>query len=101
MNRRRFIGTVAAVSLLKPTSAVAAEAIRPHNPFQELLRDIEPGHDEFPLEKEAFEIASHLKRFTETRTLPCTPGLHGISPRPTRYTSVADGVSKAEYDSSP
>jgi tetratricopeptide (TPR) repeat protein len=101
MNRRRFIGTVATVSLFKPAPAVAVEMIRPHNPYEALLRDIEPGHDEFPLEEEAFEIASHLSRLTRTRTLPCAQGLRGISPLPARYTSVADGVSQAEYNSAP
>ena len=99
MNRRRFIGTVAGVSLLKPPSAGAVEVIRPPNPYQALLRDIERPEDEF--EKEAFEIASHLKRFTETRTLPGAPGLFGISPLPVRYTPVAHDVFKAEYDTSP
>ncbi len=79
----------------------AVELIHSHSPYGALLRDIEPGHDEFPLEKEAFEIASHLKRFAETRTLPCARGMKGISPLPVRYVSIAEGVSKAEYDSSP
>jgi tetratricopeptide (TPR) repeat protein len=100
MNRRRFIGTVAVASLLKPAPALAVEVIHPSNPYEALLRDIEPGHDEFPLEKEAFEIASYLKRLPETRTLPCVPRLRGISPLPAGYAAVADGVSKAEYDSS-
>ncbi len=98
MNRRRFIGTVAAASLFK--SAFAAEVIRPTNPYGALLRDIEPG-DDFPQEKAAFEIAAHLKHFHELRTLPCKPALRGISPLPVRYTPIADGVSKAEYDTSP
>ena len=101
MNRRRFIGTVATVSFFKPAPAVAVGIIRPHNPYEALLRDIEPGHDEFHLEKEALETASHLKRFAETRSLPCAPGLHGISPVPVRYTPVAGDVSKAAYDTSP
>ena len=32
--------------------------VRPRSPYEALLRDIEPGHDDFPLEKEAFEMAA-------------------------------------------
>ena len=97
MHRRRFIGCVAAASLIRPASAdVAVEVVHPRNPYEALLRDIEPGHDEYPFEKEAFEIAARLKRLTETRTLPLAAGLRGVSPFTVRYVSVAEGVSKAE-----
>jgi tetratricopeptide (TPR) repeat protein len=92
MNRRRFLGSFAAASLFKP--ALGAELIRPQNPYSALLRDIDP------LEKEAFEIAAHLKRLPEIRTLPFAASLRGISPLPVRYIQVADGVAHAKYDSS-
>jgi hypothetical protein len=54
MNRRHFIGSVAAASLLRASPAdVKVEIVRPRSPYEALLRDIEPGHDDFPLEKEA------------------------------------------------
>ena len=102
MNRRRFIGAAAAAGLVKSAHAdVEVKAPRPRNSYETLFRDIEPGHDEFPLEKEAFEISSHLKRFFALRGLPMAPGLRGISPCPARYQSIADGVSSAEYDTVP
>jgi tetratricopeptide (TPR) repeat protein len=87
MNRRRFITGLAAAGFL-PKLSVAEQ-----NPFESSLED-------FPLEKEALEIAGHLRRLPETRTLPFAATFHGISPMPSRYLSVADRVSKAEYDSS-
>ncbi len=81
MNRRRFfIGSVAAAGLVQPSAARKSEVevgIRgPANSYQKrCLRDIEPGHDEFPLEKEAFEIASRLKRFDgDCARFPFAPG---------------------------
>ncbi|MES1257146.1 MAG: VCBS repeat-containing protein, partial [Acidobacteriota bacterium] len=104
MNRRRFMGAAAAASLLRPAAAtgqaVQVEVIQPRNPWQALLRDIEPGHDRFPLERQAFDIAAHLKRITETRALPLAADFTGVSPFPTRYRTIADGVSAAEYEPS-
>ena len=101
MNRRSFIGSLAAASLARPGSADADVEVvlaRPRNSYEALLADIDPAHDGFPLEKQAFEIAAHLKRLAETRTLPFAPGLHGGSPNPARYQSIAEGVSIARYD---
>jgi hypothetical protein len=86
MNRRRFLAGAAA-SALFPTLPVAAQ-----NPF-------ESAPEDFPLEVEAQRIAIELKRLPETRTLPFASGFSGISPMPIRYLSLAEGVSKAEYDS--
>jgi hypothetical protein len=54
------MGSIAAASLLRPAAAarVAGEVARPRSPYEALLRDIEPRHDDFPREKEAFEIAA-------------------------------------------
>ena len=102
MDRRRFLGTVAAAGLSKPAVAdLEVEVVRPRNPYEALLRDIEPGHDDFPLEKQAAETVSHLNRLPEIRTLPLVPGLRGVSPFPVGYKTIADGVSVAEYEGSP
>jgi len=85
MNRRRFMASAAAAGLF-PELPVAAQ-----NQF-------ESAPEDFPLEAEARQIAAHLKRLPETRTLPFASGFHGISPMPIRYLSLAEGVSKAEYD---
>src|SRR5580658_657607 len=101
VNRRHFIGTVAAASLLRPSPAqVAVEVVRPRSQYEALLRDIEPGHDDFPIEKEASEIAARLAALTQTRSLPLAPGFRGPSPFPVRHLPVADGVSRAEFDAS-
>ncbi len=101
MNRRRFIGTVAVAAWpaqAGPSSEAAA--IHSRSPWEALLRDIEPDADEFPLERQAQEIAAHLKRLPETGTLPFALGLRGVSPMPARYRPVGDGVSTAEYGDS-
>jgi tetratricopeptide (TPR) repeat protein len=99
VNRRHFIGTVAAATLLRPSPAqVAVEVVRPRSQYEALLRDIEPGHDDFPIEREAFDIAAHLDALTQKRSLPLAPDFHGSSPLPLRYVPVADGVSRAEFD---
>jgi tetratricopeptide (TPR) repeat protein len=99
VNRRHFLGTVAAASLLRTSPAdVKVEIVRPRSPYEALLRDIEPGHDDFPLEKEAFEIAARLKELTRTRSLPLAPDFRGASPLPIRYLPVAEDVSRAEFD---
>jgi tetratricopeptide (TPR) repeat protein len=99
VNRRHFIGTVAVATLLRPSQAqVAVEVVRPRSQYEALLRDIEPGHDDFPIEKEAFEIAARLNALTQTRSLPLAPDFHGSSPLPLRYVPVAEGVSRAEFD---
>src|ERR1700679_2222109 len=101
VNRRHFIGTVAAASLLRSSPGqVEVEVVRPRSPYEALLRDIEPGHDDFPLEKEAFEIAARLKQLTLTRSLPLAPDFCGSSPLPLRHLPLAEGVSRAEFDPS-
>jgi tetratricopeptide (TPR) repeat protein len=103
VNRRHFIGSLAAANLLRPGSAAAQveiEVVRPRSPYEALLRDIEPGHDEFPLEKEAFEIAAHLRELTRTRALPLAPDFRGSSPLPVRHLPIAEGVSRAEFNPS-
>jgi hypothetical protein len=85
MNRRRFMASAAAAGLLPklPTGA--------QNQF-------ESAPEDFPLEAQGRQIAAHLKRLPETRTLTFASGFRGISPKPIRYLSLAEGVSKAEYD---
>ena len=99
MNRRRFIGTVATAGLLRPASAqVAIDVVHPRSSYDVLLHDIEPGHDDFPFEKEASDIAGHLKALMRTQSLPLAADFHGISPFPVGYKARAEGVTVAEYD---
>ena len=74
--------------------------VRPRSPYEALLRDIEPGHDDFPLEKEAFEIASRLKELPLARSLPLAPDFRGSSPLPVRHVPLVEGVSRAEFNPS-
>ena len=75
-------------------SQVAVEIARPRSPYEALLRDIVPGHDDFPGEKVAAEIAGHLKNLS----LPLAPDFHGASPIPVRHVPLAEGVSRAEFN---
>src|ERR1700733_4345590 len=101
VNRRRFIGSVAAANLLRCSlGQVEVEVVRPRSPYEALLRDIEPGHDDFPLEKEAFEIAARLKELPLARSQPLAPDFRGSSPLPVRHVPVAESVSRAEFDPS-
>jgi tetratricopeptide (TPR) repeat protein len=101
MNRRHFIGAMAAASFGRPSPAqVAVEVVRPRSPYEALLRDIEPGRDDFPLEKEAYETAARLQQLTKARSLPLAPDFRGSSPLPVRHVPVAEGVSRAEFDPS-
>lgn len=96
-NRRRFMAALAALAAC-PSSHAKVEVRLKKSPYEDLLRFIEPGHDEFPLEREAFEIASRLKRLTEVRALPLADKFRGISPQPKQYIDIAPGVRKAEFD---
>jgi tetratricopeptide (TPR) repeat protein len=81
---------------------IAAEwpvRFRKPNPYEGLSRHIEPGHDEFPGEKQAAEIGAHLKRMVETGELPLAGDFQGSSPLPARYRTVAAGVFEAEFSS--
>jgi tetratricopeptide (TPR) repeat protein len=101
MNRRQFLGSVAAAMLAKPHHTSAAPFpvhFRKAGPHEALSRFIQPGGDEFPEEKTAREIASVLRRLMETRTLPVGPEFRGVSPQPVRYREVASGVYEAEFD---
>jgi tetratricopeptide (TPR) repeat protein len=106
MNRRRFIAAVATATAAypaeaaEPQSPVAVEVVHPRNPFESLLKDIEPGLDEFPLEREAARIAAHLNRLTTLRSLPLASNFQGVSPCPSGYRTVAPGVTSAVYDPS-
>ncbi len=108
LNRRRFLGAAAAVATWSgaetpgfPQASVAVEVVHPTSPYATLLRHIEPGHDEFPLEKEAFRIAAELARLPDTRTLPLAPTFSGTSPLPLHYRPLAPGVAIAEFDPAP
>ena len=102
MIRRRFIGTLAAAGFVKAGLAdvteVTIEAIHTRSAYEALLRDIEPGHEEFPFEKQALDIASQLRQFRHTRALPVVRGLQGISPVAVRFTPIAEAVIGAVYD---
>jgi tetratricopeptide (TPR) repeat protein len=102
MNRRQFIGTLAATSLLRPRHCAAAPfpvQFRKASPHEALASYIPPGSDEFPQEKTAMEIISVLERLSETRTLPVAADFRGRSPLPSRYRPIASDTFEAEYAS--
>jgi tetratricopeptide (TPR) repeat protein len=82
MNRRRFITAAAASAAAVPFAegdVVAVEIVRPRNACEALLKNIEPGHDRFPLEAEAAQISAHLKALLKNRTLPLASDFQGVS----------------------
>ena len=65
MNRRQFIGSLAAAPLLWPRHAVGAAFpvhFRRTSPYQALARFIAPGSDEFAGEKAAMDTAAALRK---------------------------------------
>src|SRR5450755_3877472 len=101
MNRRHFLGTIAAAGFLRPPHCAAAPfpvRFRKASPHEALSPYILPGNDEFAGEKAAMEIAGLLRRLPETGTLPLAPDFRGSSPLPSRYRSVAADCFDAEFD---
>ncbi|MCU1235831.1 MAG: repeat-containing protein [Candidatus Solibacter sp.] len=72
--------------------------VRKPAPYESLFKYIEPGSDEFAVEKQAAEIAALLNRMPDTGALPLAPDFRGTSPLPARYREVDDGVYEAEFD---
>ncbi len=98
LNRRHFLGTVAAASLCRPAASQNVDLRLRKNPYEALYRDIEPGHDDFPIEKEATEIESRLKAMTRGEALPFADEFRGSSPLPTGYASIGPDLRRAEFN---
>jgi tetratricopeptide (TPR) repeat protein len=104
MNRRQFIGSLAAASCLRPQHVAAAPFpvhFRKPSPHELLAPYILPGSDEFPAEKTAMEIAAILRKLPETGALPLGPDFRGSSPLPKNYRPIAADVFEAEFDPNP
>ena len=102
MNRRHFISSLAAATMLRPGHSAAAPfpvRFRKASPHETLARYILPGNDEFTIEKTAMEIASVLRRLPETGALPLAADFRGVSPLPVRYRPVGADAFEAEFDS--
>jgi hypothetical protein len=64
MNRREFIGGLAASALMRPRHLAAAPfpvKFRKPSPHEKLAPYILPGNDDFPEEKAAMELAARLQ----------------------------------------
>jgi tetratricopeptide (TPR) repeat protein len=112
MNRRKFLGTTLIggnLLWLRPEwiSALQKEPsfgripfpvqfLKP-SPYAALFHHVEPGYDEFTAEKRAFEIAAHLNRLLELRSLPLAADFRGSSPMP-KYSAIAEGIFQATFD---
>ena len=101
MNRRQFMGSLAATTCWPRHGAGAAFPVRfrKASPHETLAPYILPGNDEFAAEKTAMEIVSALRRLPETKALPLAADFQGRSPLPTRYRPVAADAFEAEFDS--
>ncbi|MBI1787915.1 MAG: VCBS repeat-containing protein, partial [Acidobacteria bacterium] len=100
VDRRRFLASLTA-PLAWPASSPAFAAefpvrFRKASPYQALLPFVEPGSDEFAVEKEAAGIEAELRRMRSTRTLPLDSGFRGASPMPLRYR-IRAGIAQAEF----
>src|SRR6266850_1408938 len=99
ITRRDFVRSTASLSLCLATQARGVIALpvpqssgpvltpapftvhyRQQPQYESLVPYIDPGHDAFPIEKEAAEITSHLKRLVETLTIPISSSFQGFSP---------------------
>src|SRR5690349_13089030 len=107
VTRRRFLEAAAMAGLASPLREQAAPAtasvtypvrFRKAAPWDALARYLEPGQDEFTVEKEAAGITAHLDRLLELRELPLSPEFQGASPMPVRHKPVSDGVFEAEFN---
>ena len=94
MNRRHFLASIAAGTLVRPTETTAA--VQRLN--ESIYRFVAPGSDEFAVEAQAARVIGHLNKFLEMRFLPLADGYRGSSPMPARYRQVAADVSVAEYE---
>jgi Flp pilus assembly protein TadD len=102
--RRRLFQAAAASGFLWSAPSCRASApfpveFRKASPWDALRPQIEPGHDEFPVEKEAAEITARWNRLFDDRSVPLAADLRGASPMPARYRKIAEGVFEAEFDS--
>jgi tetratricopeptide (TPR) repeat protein len=101
MNRRQFIGSIAAAGVLQPRHCRADPfpvRFRKPSPYDNLLPYIQPGNDEFAAEKTAMEITTLLRRMTSTGALPLANGFRGSSPLPAGYRAVSGNFFEAEFD---
>ena len=65
MNRRQFIGGLAAMALVRPEHCAAAPFpvhFRKASPYEALAQHILPGMDDFAGEKTAMDIVATLRR---------------------------------------
>jgi Flp pilus assembly protein TadD len=101
--RRRLFQAAAASGLLWSARSSLASApfpveFRKASPWDALRPQIDPGHDEFTVEKEAADITARWNRLLEDRSVPLAADFRGVSPLPARYKKIAEGVFEAEFD---
>lgn len=104
--RRSFLRRAAGAGLAWswPSSATATPSVFPvhfrkSSPYELLRPQIDPGHDEFAVEREAVEIEARWSRMLATRTVALAGDFRGGSPMPVRYQQIAKGVFAGEFDS--
>ncbi len=71
---------------------------RKASPWDALRPLLEPGHDEFAIEKDAAEVTARWNRLFENGSVPLASDFRGASPMPAQYKKVADGVFEAAFD---
>ncbi len=97
MNRREFLLYSAVMAGLKPPHPALAEEERSHPeaPYLKLKPFIEPGHDEFPAEKEALALKAALHAALQSKSLP------NAAVGATSYRQLAPDLAEAVFDGTP
>ncbi len=105
LTRRRLLrsGAAAGLAWSWPVHASTPPApfpvhFRKSNPYESLRNLVEPGHDEFTVEKDAAAATARWNNLLATGAIPLAGGFHGSTPMPARYKEVATGVFSAEFD---
>jgi len=105
LTRRRLLrsGAAAGLAWSWPVHASTPPApfpvhFRKLNPYESLRNLVEPGHDEFTVEKDAAAATARWNRLLSTGAVPMAGGFQRSTPMPARYKEVAPNIFSAEFD---
>jgi tetratricopeptide (TPR) repeat protein len=100
VTRRNFVRAATAVpalAVVRPRP-VLAEPVNHRAPYEALERFIQPGQDEFPEEKIAFEIERAMRDALHSGVLTSSDSIRGISPAAKSYRTISPDLQEAIFD---
>lgn len=99
MKRREFMFAAGAAAAFPKLTVAKAETTAPGRaaPYLELEKFLEPGSDEFPEEKTAWDLVRALHAALSTRRLPVAKSFRGESICPAAYTNLAADLSESVF----